>query len=432
MNAGTEPADGVRFRPIAGLGLAGGVLLALAGLALKSPVPLFLALPLLLAPGAAALVAPPAGTRARLTWSARGEGAEVRLEGTLRLPAGVPPRSVRLGFYRPAPLEESAPPDLVPGDGDVAFTVHWRAPYPCLAVVALPEVRWTDPMGLAEVPIPLDGRALRVERFPPEVRRLSAVRLRRTSPLPGEVRSRATGPAGEFFTLRAAVAGDPVRRINWPASARSGRLLANEFRVERTGDLVLVLDLRPTPLGPERDAALLSIAASAALGIAAGFLQEKARVGLALFDEFLTAIPLASGRLQRFRIARALQQVHPGTAAGPSERLAVSLRRYFPPGVTTVLLSPLAEEDGGLLLSHLRRRGFPVSVLSPSPLPLLTGPPGRRTPDDELAVRLLRLVRRQQVAEAWREAPVIDWDDYWSLAPFVRFLTSPESGRRRS
>ncbi len=430
---GSEPRETeVRRRTPAAITLAAGGVLALAAIVLRSPVPLLLALPLLIAPALAAFSAPPEDGIARLRWSDAGEGAEVRLVGTLAVPDGTDPRSLTVRFYRPAPLTEEAPPELRAGDGGLAFTTHWRAPYPCLAVVPLPEVRWTDPLGLAETRRPVEGRALRVERFPPEVRRLSAVRLRRTTPLPGEVRARSLGPAGEFFTLRAAAGGDPVRRINWQASARQGRLLVNEFAVERTGDILLVLDERPTSLGAERDAALLALSASAALGIATGFLAEKARVGLALYDEFLTAIPLGSGRLQRHRIARALTSARVGSAAGPSERLAVSLRRYFPPGVTTVLFTPLADDDGGLLLSHLRRRGFPVAVLSPSPIPLFVAAGAGRGEDDALATRLLALARRQRIADTWREAPVVDWDDYWSLAGFVRFLSTPVLERRRS
>jgi hypothetical protein len=94
-----------------------------------------------------------------------------------------------------------------------------------------------------------------------------------------------------------------------------------------------------------------------------------------------------------------------------------------------VLLSPLADEESLVLLTHLRRRGYPTIVLSPSPLPLLAPPAGSQTPDDAAALRLLKLVRRQRIGEAWREAPVVEWEDYWSLSPFVRFLSVPTTTR---
>jgi uncharacterized protein (DUF58 family) len=206
--------------------------------------------------------------------------------------------------------------------------------------------------------------------------------------------------------------------------------MANDFLLERTGDLLILLDVRPTSLGPSHDAQLTALGRAAALGIASGFLREKARVGLGVFDEFLRAVPLGTGRLQRFRIARLLEQVTSGTATGPSERFAVSVRRYFPPGVSTLVISSLVDDDSEELLLHLRRRGFPPFVLSPSPVPFLAASAPRESTAGHLAVRLLRLMRRQRLNEIWREAPVVEWDDYWSLVPLVKFLSSPVRNRR--
>jgi uncharacterized protein (DUF58 family) len=297
--------------------------------------------------------------------------------------------------------------------------------------VARPEVHWVDPLGILEVPIRVAGDALRVERFPPEVSHVGRSRLERTTSAPGEIRSRSLGPAGEFFAVRTAAPTDTYRQINWWATARAGRLLANDYHLERTGDLVILLDLRPTSLGLERDRKLLAVSRAAALGIASGFLAQKARVGLGLFDEFLTAVPLGTGRLQQYRLQTALSHAEVAPTPGPAERLGVSMRRYFPPGVTTLLISSLADEESLLVLPHLRRRGFPSFVLSPSPVPLLPPPPANDPGDADLATRMLRLVRRAKVSEGWREAAVIEWEDYWSLAPLLNFLARPVLRRNR-
>ncbi len=416
---------------------AGTLLLLVAGVALLatalfvgSPVPLFLAFPLLLAPAAAALAAPTRTPEAGLLWAAGGSTESVEIRGTVPIPPGIRADELDLTFYRPEPLVEAAPPSVERGPRELKFHLTWSAPYPCLATVPKPELVWRDPLGLLERRIPLTGEALKVERFPPEAGHLGTVRLRRTTTLPGEIRSKAVGESGEFFAIRPAVPSDTPRQINWKASVRTGRLLANDYLKERTGDLLLLLDLRPTPLGAERDAKILSICRAAALGLASGFLEDKSRVGLGIFGEFLTAVPLGSGRLQRYRIFQALQRTALTTAPGPPERFAVSLRRYFPPGVTTVLLSSLADEESLVLLSHLRRRGYPTIVLSPSPLPLLAPAVAAGAEDDRLALRLLSLVRRLRVSQVWRESPVVDWTDYWSLAPFVRFLTQPQRNPR--
>ncbi|HEY6238299.1 MAG TPA: DUF58 domain-containing protein [Thermoplasmata archaeon] len=423
------PPRGPLWRPAALLMFAVSALLVLVGIVVRSPVPLLAAVPLLLAPVAAALAAPRGELEAELTWSSDGSGAEVRVAGTVRPRTDGVAQGVELRLFRPSPLTETEPPTVTVDGGRVRFESVWHAPYPFLATLARPEAVWSDPIGLVEIPLHLDGSALRLERFPPEVTRIGSVRLHRTTPQPGEIRSRQVGSSGEFFSVRAAAPTDTPRQINWRASARTGRLVSNDFYLERTGDLLLLLDLRPSSLGADRDEQLLSVSRAAALGIATGFLADKSRVGLGLFDEFLAAVPMGTGRLQRFRIAQALQRARLAENPGPSERLAVSLRRYFPPGVTTVLLSPLADEESLILLTHLRRRGYPTIVLSPSPIPLLAPPLGVESADDSAALRLLRLVRRQRIGEAWREGPVVEWEDYWSLSPFVRFLSVPVTGR---
>ncbi len=393
-------------------------------------MPLFLAVPLLLGP-VAAVVGSVRGVPAyRVSWSADGGRGAVDVVGAIEVSDGSHSVGVVPAFPRPEPLVELAPTEVRSTANGISFRLHWSAPYPCLVTIPPPSLVWHDPLGLLEREVPVEGEPLRVQRFPPELARAARAPLRRTTPLPGEVRARQLGRSGEFFGLRPYGPGDTGRQVNWTATARAGTMLANEFRVERTGDLLIVVDLRPTSLGPEIDARLASVACAGAYGLAQSFLAQKARVGLALYSEFVAAVPLASGRRQRFQILRALQAAAVGEVAGPSERLAVSLRRYFPPGVTTVLISPLADDDSTTVLPHLRRRGFPAFVLSPSPVHLLASSGGAPTEDDVRALRLLKLVRRRRVSEAWSEAPVVEWDDYWSLAALTSFFGRP--GGRRS
>jgi hypothetical protein len=156
--------------------------------------------------------------------------------------------------------------------------------------------------------------------------------------------------------------------------------------------------------------------------------SDLARVGLAVYGEFLEAVPLASGRTQRVRLRQALLAVRLTSDPGPSERCAIAMRRYFPPGVTTILLSSLADDSSGYLVPYLRRRGFPVIVLSPSPLPILTASPTLSAADEELIARIARLLRRHRIARTWEDAPVVDWEEYWSLGGLVDLLKRP--GRR--
>lgn len=427
----TAPATGtLRWRPRAFLLFAAAGTLLLAGVALRNPVPLFLALPLLVAPMAAALTGPRRDPEAGLEWREEGTGGDVRITGTITPSSGARPGDLIVEIARPSSLVERASPTTEPGPTGVAFCREWFAPEPTIAVVAPPSVVWRDAAGLVERPVRGIDQELVVVRYPPELVRLGAVRLDRTTVLPGETRSRRLGAGGEFFGIREAAPGDPPRRINWRASGRAGRLLANEYALERTGDLLLILDARPTELGRSVDEHLLSIARAAAEGIAESFLRAKARVGLGVYGEFLEVVPLSTGRTQRARIRAALIGTRLAESPGPSERCGVAMRRFFPPGVTTILLSSLTGEASSTLVPHLRRRGYRLVVLSPSPVPLLVGGPKLPPEDEELSERLTKLLRRTQITRTWEDAPAIDWEDYGSLGAFVDFLRRP--GSRRS
>ena len=424
-----KAAPGLRWRPLAPLLLAAGAVLLLAAVVLRNPVPLFLGLPLLLAPVAAGVAGPRGLPSAALTLSAEGSGPEVRLEGTVSSPPGIDARDLVIEVARPPSLLGDPRPRFEWSPSGVRFRAKWTAPNPVITELAPPPVVWRDPLGLVERTLATSTDPLVISRYPPELLRIGAVRLERTTPLPGETRSRQVGDSGEFHGIRPARPDDPPRQINWRASARAGIRLANEYDLEKTGDLLLILDARPTRLGSATDERLFAIARAAALGLSDAFLAVKARVGLGVFGEFLDAVPLATGRTQRIRIETTLKEARMAAEAPPPERCAVSVRRAFPYGLTTVVFSSLADDSFTDLSPYLRRRGYPVIVLSPSPLPLLTADSPLAGEDERLAERIARLTRRNRIARAWEEVPTIDWDDYWSLGHFVDFVRRPRVRR---
>lgn len=59
----------------------------------------------------------------------------------------------------------------------------------------------------------------------------------------GSAPSRYKGGRLEFMNIRGHVYGDPVRDINWKASARLGKRLVNEWHAERGLDCIMIVDL---------------------------------------------------------------------------------------------------------------------------------------------------------------------------------------------
>lgn len=430
MNSSERETGGFRWSSRAYVLYAIAAAFVFTAVALRSPAPLFVAVPLLLGPIAATFGFPAAVRSTDLTWRVEGSTDRVRIVGTFRWKPEVRNGRMIPVFAPPPSLDEVAPPERTAGPERLDFALSYRIPGPSLLEFPCPRMVWRDAWGLLEHEVRVVGEPLSIERFPPEIHRLDRIRLERTTPSPGEMRSRMVGTSGEYFAVRPSVPGDTRRQINWRATARAGRLLANDYQLERTGDLVLLLDLRPSGLGPARDDRMLNVGRAAAFGIAEAFLAQKSRVGLGVFSDHLDAVPLGTGRLQRFRIRTLLREAAIPVEGGPPERFAIAARRFFPPGAFTILISPLVEDESITVLPHLRRRGFPLVVLSPSPLSVL-GLSGS-TEEDRIATRLLHLVRRQRLGEVWRQAPVIDWEDYWSLSAFVRFLQNPAFAGRRT
>jgi uncharacterized protein (DUF58 family) len=420
----------VRWRPASYALLATGAALLVAGFVLRNPVPLFVALPLLVAPVAAALVGERRWSPADLVWTAEGAGPTVELSGTVDFGPPGDPAGVEVHLLPPDGFVPASAPRLEPGPGKLEFRATWTVREPTLAVLPPPLVVWSDPLSLVERPIPGRRPELSVERYPPELLRLRAVRLDRTRAVPGETRSRRRGPHGEFFGLRDATGADSTRQINWRATARTGRWLVNEFELDLTGDLLLVLDARPTSLGPWADERLLSVGRAAALGISTAFLHEKSRVGYAAYGEFVESIvPLSTGRTQSIRIREAIVGTRRSASAGPGERCAVGLRRFFPRGITTLVISPGGGDPLADIAPYLQRQGWPSVMLSPSPLALRT-PGGELPPEDErIAARLERLERRDRLSRLWVHCPVVDWNDLWSLEGLSLLFRRP--ARRR-
>jgi uncharacterized protein (DUF58 family) len=395
----------------------------------RNPTPLFLALPLLLAPVAAGIVGPRSAPPVRIDLAIEGAAADVQVRGTVVPEPGLDARNFVVELERPASLVGASAPRLDYSSSEVRFRATWTAPEPTITEIPVPEVLWRDPIGIVEREAVSSASPVVVSRYPPELLRIGSVRLERTTPLPGETRSRRVGESGEFHGIRPARPEDPPRQINWRATARAGRPLANEYDLDKTGDLLILLDARPTSLGPTVDERLFSVARAAAVGLSDSFLRVKSRVGVGVFGEFLDVVPLSTGRTQRIRIEMALKQAHLSTVSAPAERCAVSARRHFPPGLTTVVFSSLSDDSSEDLSPYLRRRGFPAIVLSPSPLPLIEAVSRLTGEDEEIARRISRLVRRDRIARAWQEAPTIDWDDFWSLGKFVEFVRRPRVRR---
>jgi uncharacterized protein (DUF58 family) len=233
-----------------------------------------------------------------------------------------------------------------------------------------------------------------------------------TQAFAGNQVARTKGGGIEFADLRPFVHGDPVRRVNWRATARRGSLVVNESHPERNTDVILFVDAF-TEAARSTSEGTLALAVRAAASLAAQYLERRDRVGLVSFGGILNWLVPGSGAVQRLRIVDALLNTEivlnyawKGVDLIPS--------RTLPPKALIVALTPLLDERAVATLLDLRGRGFDLAVVEVSPAPFVQPGP---TDADRLAFRLW-LLRRQELRARYRRAgvPIVEWREGTPLA----------------
>ena len=246
----------------------------------------------------------------------------------------------------------------------------------------------------------------------PFVRRV-AIRPLHTMGFTGPILSRQRGTGTDFFGVRQYEMGDPLRHVNWKATARYiDKPFTNEFEQDRIAEVGLILDARPQQLQVSGRESLLEVSVSATAGLADALLREGHRVGLFLYGLGHWVFP-GYGRIQRERILRTLAET--GMAASQSfGSLGQIPTRLFPPRSQLIIVSPLKDEDEQMLF-RFRANGYSVIIVSPDPVTF----EAKGITDDPMlpaAVRLARLERRLLLHRLRQTGIVIvDWQTEKSL-----------------
>ncbi|MGX9576838.1 DUF58 domain-containing protein [Mesorhizobium sp. f-mel] len=136
-------------------------------------------------------------------------------------------------------------------------------------------VRWRGPFGLVwnQVVLPMESKVAVL----PDVRgaREQAITLLQREALPDGHAQRRAGQGREFEALKGYQPGMGRRMIDWKRSARHGRLLAREFRIEENNNIVLAIDsgrlmCEPVDGVPKVDRAVTAALLSAFIALKGG------------------------------------------------------------------------------------------------------------------------------------------------------------------
>jgi uncharacterized protein (DUF58 family) len=344
--------------------------------------------------------------------------ARVSGQGGYRVQASIVPAAAFSAGAAGARAEPAAAPLRVgaraePGAGPlrVPFQAeHWGS-----ARIGRLEIVLRDRFRLAEGRVSVE--LPRVQTHPRPARMDGRIVLSRLPSRLGEHPSRAPGEGIEFAGVRPFAPGDRQRRINWPATTRTGSLQLNTFTAERTQNVVILADA--TAAVGEPGATSLDLALRGAAGAMTCYLAGGDRVGLIVYADRLSWIGAGLGRRHFHRLMDLLVSSHAGweRTAG----LTRLPRAALPPGALILVFSPLLHPRLVEALRDLRERGFSVLVVDV----LAAEPEGFRTRPGGLARRIWRL-EQQAIRFSLTELgiPVVRWDGRSSLdeplAPYTR------------
>ena len=184
----------------------------------------------------------------------------------------------------------------------------------------------------------------------------------------GAVNIRQPGEGSNFYNLREYIPGDPMRKVNWKAMARAGKMMVNEFERDAVSDIILIVDSRSVAeTGPvSRNSLVYSTRAAASL--AQYFLSRRDSVGLVVYGDEILSVDRDTGKKQLYILLTKLA----GAMARGNTPLKVVTNRIMPhinKGSPIIILSPL-EDDPTLVdaVRDFRAREFDVTILSPSSL----------------------------------------------------------------
>jgi len=231
-------------------------------------------------------------------------------------------------------------------------------------------LRARDPFGLL-VAEGMLSRTPEIRVYPREDTLRRILQPRETQVFSGSEVARHKGEGIEFADMRLWAPGDPLKRVNWRATARRGDVWVNESHPERNTDVILFVDSFAEARG--QDASTLDLAVRATAALAHSYIGRRDRVGLISFGGILRWLEPGMGTVQLYRIVDALldtQIILSYYWTG----IDVIPQRTLPPSSLVIALSPLLDGRSVDALLDLRGRGHDLCVLDVSPVPFTRRP----------------------------------------------------------
>jgi len=238
------------------------------------------------------------------------------------------------------------------------------------------------------------------------------------------MQTKQSGIGTEFFGVREYTSGDTFKRINWKSFARWNAPMVNEFELESTTDVIIILDAREIQTIGTITKNPLEYCIKSAVSVASHFLKRRDRVGLIIYgksDGKLKWIYPESGKKQLFKVIRELVEVQPEGEFLFHGVINIAQTHMLPKKSLIVLISSL-EQDQTIpkAVETLIAGNFNVIILSPSAVDIEYSL-NPENPYYQVARRILSFEREVFLSKIRNiGARVVDWDPSKPLAASLK------------
>jgi uncharacterized protein (DUF58 family) len=141
---------------------------------------------------------------------------------------------------------------------------------------------------------------------------------------------RRLGHSMEFEQIKEYVVGDDFRTMNWKASARTQKLMVNQFTEEKSQPVYCIIDKGRTMKMPFNGLSLLDHAINASLVISNIAIQRHDRAGIMTFaDDFGIHLKASSRQAQMSLIQSALYKLQTRFLESDFEKLLIQAHRQI-------------------------------------------------------------------------------------------------------
>jgi len=311
---------------------------------------------------------------------------------------GGAPGAVRV--RQASPADVTIEPPESPGDLDATITASRRGRHR-LPGAAL---RSEGPLGLGAAYRRSDEEA-EVLVYPdlPTARRLALLVRRGRFPESGSRPRGALGLGTEFESVRDYSPDDDFRQINWAATARTGRPMSNQFRLEQDRDVLCAVDVGRLMGAPLGGATRLDAAVDAVTAVSLAADELGDRCGVLAFDDAVRR-DLGTRRKGARAVVDAVFDLEPSSVDSDYElafRKLEGTKRAFVLVLTDLLDTSAARSLVDALPVLARRHSVAVASAVDTDLQdILQRPPGALADVYEVAVTLEVLeARRRAVAQ---------------------------------